>query len=211
MMMNLLLFALSLLLAKLGYYILDKLSKIDDDLLFYVRLRDMIILAVFLFVTSLILLYKNQPQVTAQLIYILILFWYLYLVAWIDFYTMKVYRISSILFCLIGLINFICYVPSYERILGLIFYIVFLMVLSVKNMFGRGDIGIFISTSLILACLNYNEFTITILLLHNVLSTLVFIVVNRKHIHIKKIKMKKEIAFAPSIVIAAWIMTIIYF
>ena len=99
MMMNLLLLALSLLLARLGYYILNKLSKIDDDLSFYVRLKDMIILAVFLFVTSLILLYKNQPQVTAQLIYILILFWYLYLVAWIDFYTMKVYRISSILFC----------------------------------------------------------------------------------------------------------------
>lgn len=202
---------LSLSLSALCFYTLKLLNKYDDDLSLHFTRKDSIPLFVFLFLTNLLFFCKNEGQLNFQLIYSIFFLSYLYMTAWIDFHTMKVYRMLGLLFCIIGLIAFLLSKPSLEHIIGLTLYISFLIILSIKNMFGLGDTWIFLCIALFLTCFKYQESTITILLIHNVLSSCLFLIFNLKYIHIKKMRMKKEVAFTPSIGIGAYIMTLLLF
>lgn len=201
----------SLLMAAIGCYLLKKLEVCDNDSFFHFNRRDTIFFAIFLNISLIVLIHKNEKNLDFQLIYICFFFWHLYLTAWMDFHTMKVYRSSSVVICFLGMMNLIFQNPSMERIIGLILYIICMFVFAKKNLFGAGDSGIFMAVALCLASLEYQNFTITILLIHNIFSSVIFIILNARHIQFCKMKLKKEIAFAPSIAIAAWIMIVLCF
>ncbi len=200
---------LSTALSLLSYYLLYVMNQLDNELSFHFNRKDSILFTVFLFFSAILLMYKDQGLFTPHLIYSTIFLGYLYITAWIDFYTMRVYRIVCFIFCGVGLGSFIISKPSTETIFGIIIYFAFLFILSISNIFGLGDTWIYLSVSFYLVTLNYQEWTIIILLIHNVLSSFLFLSLNVKNLELKKMKMKNEIALAPSIGIATWIMTML--
>ncbi len=200
----------SIPLAGLGWFFINNLNKWDKEITFYFKKKDLMVFASFLLFNNYLILYRIDGELSFLHVYTTFFVGYLYLSAWIDHYTMRVYRISNVFFCFSGLLLFLLYNPSFDEWLGIILYVIFVSVLTAKNMFGKGDSGIFISVALYLGCLNYSNFTITILLIHNVLSSIVFLIMNYKKLQVRAMKIKQETAFLPSIAIAAWIMMIFY-
>lgn len=202
---------MSILVGLASYYLMYQLNKWDKDISFCFNKSDTFLFIGFLVITGILLLSKNNGQLSSMLLYALILFWFLYLTAWIDFHTMQVYRMFSVIFCIIGLVLFILEKPSSEKIVGLALYCIIILFFTFEKFFGKGDSGIFIAVAFFLSCLSYQELTLTLLLIHNVLTTLIFVILNIKDLQIKKMKMKKRTALAPGITIATWIMTVYLF
>jgi Type IV leader peptidase family. len=211
MIYSLSIIVLSVILGMCGFYLLNKLTVYDSEVLFTFRWKDGILLTGLLIVTGILLLNKNHSYRSNLLFYSLFLFWYLYLAAWIDFYTMKIYRIFNLLFCTISCVFFLIQKPFTEQVIAIVIYIGFIQCLTAKQAFGKGDSGIFITVALFLGSFLKPEYTLIILMVHHMATILVFLIFNRKQIDFRKFKMKRAIPLAPSIAIATWVITVAFF
>lgn len=202
---------LSAVLGMCGFYFLNKLTIFDSEVSLAFRWQDALLLTDFLIVTGILLLYKNHSHLSSLLFYSLFLFWYLYLTAWIDFYTMKVYRAFNLLFCAISCVFFLIQKPLTEQVIAIVIYIGWIQYLTSKGAFGKGDTGIFIAVALFLGSVSKPEYTLIVLLVHHMATIIIFMLFNMKQIDFRKFKMKRAIPLAPSITIATWGLLIILF
>lgn len=203
-----LLLVLSMCLVIIAYFLVRKLNQIDDQVALNFTITDIFLLQCFLIVTGGIVLYKQAETITTKFIYDIIFFFYLFITAWIDYHSKQVYRLINFIANILATAFFLLHTPSIEQICAVFIYGIYLLLCSHRGFFGFGDVGIFLAAALYLSLFSYQELTITLFLVHQVLSSFIFLILHLKKIVFSELKMKQEFAFAPSIAFAAWIIAI---
>jgi prepilin signal peptidase PulO-like enzyme (type II secretory pathway) len=166
-----------------------------------------IMLIILISTTIIYLKYKF----TIDFLFIFYLSIYLIICAYVDKKTMYVYSMFNYLTMIISLTYFITnnnYVYVTKITIDVIIYIVFSIIMTKLKIYGSGDNEIFIAISLFIA-IKFSMNPLEALLLNVIIANIVTIMLNFKHINLRKMKLNSRIAFAPSIAISTMIMILL--
>ena len=183
---------------------------IEKDIIIEIKKKGLISLLIALSTTLLYFKYNNSVEFYMYY-YISI---YLLISGYIDYKTKNVYPIFNWVTIIIGVI-YLIYIKNMGidiryTITCVIIYIVLVKIMGYLNYFGEGDVDIYIALSIFIGCLKINSsLVLAILLLNMILSEVVLIITNIKLLDIKKMRFKKEIAFAPSIAISTMLFILL--
>lgn len=183
---------------------------IEKDSIIEIKKKGLISLLIALSTTLLYFKYNNSVEFYMYY-YISI---YLLISGYIDYKTKNVYPIFNWVTIIIGVI-YLIYIKNMGidiryTITCVIIYIVLVKIMGYLNYFGEGDVDIYIALSIFIGCLKINSsLVLAILLLNMILSEVVLIITNIKLLDIKKMRFKKEIAFAPSIAISTMLFILL--
>lgn len=179
----------------------DDIRIISKSVILYSSILSMIIINLLLFY-----IYK----VTVEYFTFSILNLYLALTAYIDKITMKVYRLSNIIFAIIGVILILCLPVQVEnQITSAILYIVIVTIVSYTGGMGKGDVFTLVTIIPYMMFLNHGNGLLTIMLIDTVIFNILFIVINIRKINLKKMKLNSKSALTPSIAIGTMLIILI--
>lgn len=165
---------------------------------------------IFIILISTTLLYLKY-KLKIDFFFLFYLSIYLIICAYIDYKTMYVYSIFNYLTIIISIVYL---VSKYNEInfinvvINVIIFIAYSIIMSIFKVYGGGDNELFIATSVYIA-INSKIFPLEALFLNMILANLIMIITNIKNFNIKKMKLKRKIAFAPSIAMATMILLLL--
>ena len=193
-------------------YFKNLIMKFDEEHGIIKNKYDNVITTLFSIINSVII--YNFTQNNLIRFVLIISFSVLLVCAYTDLKTNFVYRVYSYLLIMVNLIYLVINknnIPDLESILTLVFFIIIINVLTIKNCFGKGDSYILIANSLLVITLNQNYyFPIEVILWHFVLSAVLMIILNLKQMNFKTLRFNKPIPFVPYIYLATLIMILLY-
>lgn len=142
----------------------------------------------------------------------------LFSIAYTDLVQKQIYLLSNYILMFICLITIIiaCINNNIQNNINLfvmiLLYSSFVLIEYHLKLFGKGDARTLLSLQFILETLRSDTVTVVLqfelLLWHILISILIFIIRNIKHIEIRKLKLKTSKPFAPDIIIAFYLILI---
>lgn len=133
----------------------------------------------------------------------LLMMLYLAAAAYIDHKTKSVYRIGSILFILLAILNFSFTggIENYERMERLLCIVLFALIVFVQGkwqLMGWGDVFTYIGVFFWIGSWEYECMTMELLAVYMLLANILFVVFHIRKFDWKKKKLREEAAFLPA-------------
>lgn len=134
---------------------------------------------------------------------------YLMITVYIDLKTLYVYRIVNVLFFFFGIAMLVLLkVPIDQQLTGAFIYIVFVVLEAGIGGMGVGDALTLITGVPYMLLLNAGGTFLMMMLVHTLLTNVIFLLLNIKNINLKEMKFKVKAAFTPAIALATLIMVL---
>jgi len=180
-----------------------------DDIRIFSKSANLYISIVSMFLVDFMLCYIYK--ISAEYFVFSVLNLYLTLTAYIDNQTMNVYRLSNIIFGVLGVI-LLMFLPSEvgSQFIGALLYVAIILLMSLTGGMGKGDAFTLMTIIPYMMFLNLGNDFLIIMLIDTLIFCLLFIVINIRKLDLRTMKLKSKSALTPSIAIGTIIIILVY-